>query len=140
MLLAHMARQARTPRPVDVEERAASPGGIGGMLRGSVNSVVGAAGLNLPLRAIERLTRAVEHAATTLERMERATVHLDRVDSAFIDRVEEAFDILAAMADDTRAIRERLTGLERELRRRADRSPSPVRVDLRDSRRGARHR
>src|ERR1700730_3622316 len=86
------------------------------MLRGSVNSVVGAAGLNLPLRAVERLTSAVEHAAITLERLERATAHLDRIDRDFLDRIHEALDALTDMSEDTRAIRERMDGIEAEIR------------------------
>ena len=89
--------------------------GFGGMLRGSVNSVVGAAGLNIPLRAVERLTTAVENASRTLERLERATVHLDRVDADFLDRVSETLDLLADMSEDTGAIRERLDALEDEV-------------------------
>ena len=86
------------------------------MLRGSVNSMVGVAGLNVPLRAIERLTGAVEHAALTLERLERATVHLERFDEDVVDRVNDALDALADMSDDTHAIRERLDSIEAEVR------------------------
>jgi hypothetical protein len=103
-------------RAIPEEPVTAAGGGFGGMLRGSVNSVVGAAGLNLPLRAVERLTSAVEHAAITLERLERATAHLDQIDGDFLDRIHEALNSLADMSDDTRAIRERMDGIEAEVR------------------------
>jgi len=85
------------------------------MLRGSVNSVVGTVGLNLPLRAVERLTGAVEHAAAILERLERATVHLEYVDEDFIDKIEETVDSLLAMRDDTAGIYARMESLEKEV-------------------------
>ncbi len=82
------------------------------MLRGSVNSVVGAAsGLNVPIRAVERLTSAVEHAAAILERVERATAHLD---ADFIDRLNDALELLGDMQADTHAIRQRLDALEKK--------------------------
>ena len=113
-----MTRRASSERTRAIPEESATAagGGLGSMLRGSVNSVVGAAGLNLPLRAVERLTSAVEQAAHTLERLERATGHLDRIDGEFLDRVQEAFDSLADMSDDTRAIRERMDAIEAEIR------------------------
>jgi hypothetical protein len=112
-----MTRRASSGRTRAVPEPVtAAGGGFGGMLRGSVNSMVGAAGLNLPLRAVERLTSAVEHAAITLERLERATEHLDRIDGDFLDRIHEALDALTDMSDDTRAIRERMDGIEAEIR------------------------
>ena len=86
------------------------------MLRDSVNSVMGTAGLNVPLRAIERLTGAVERAAALLERTERATRHLDRVDGGFIDRLNDSFDVLSDMGEDTRAMRSRVDQLETEMR------------------------
>lgn len=86
------------------------------MLRGSVNSMVGAAGLNLPLRAVERLTTSIEHATSILERLERATVHLDDVDADFVARVSESLDVLARMSEDTRAIRKRMDSLEAEVK------------------------
>ena len=85
------------------------------MLRGSVNSMVGAAGLNLPLRAVERLTTAIEHASSILERLERATVHLDDVDTDFVSRVSESLDVLTRMSEDTRAIRKRMDAIEADL-------------------------
>jgi hypothetical protein len=113
-----MTRRASSGRTRTGPEEpvATAGGGFGGMLRGSVNSMVGAAGLNLPLRAVERLTSAVEHAAITLERLERATAHLDRIDGDFLDRIHEAVDALTDMSDDTRAIRERMDGIEAEIR------------------------
>ena len=91
-------------------------GAFGGVLRGSVNSVMGSVGLNVPLRAIERLTGAVERAATLLERVERATRHLDEIDGAFIDRLSDSFQVLADMRKDTSAMRARVDELESEMR------------------------
>lgn len=87
------------------------------MLRDSVNSMMGTVGgLNVPLRAIERLTGAVERAAALLERVERATRHLDELDAGFVDRLYESFDVLADMRKDTRAMRTRVDELESEVR------------------------
>ena len=91
-------------------------GAFGGVLRGSVNSVMGSVGLNVPLRAIERLTGAVERAASLLERVERATRHLDEIDPGFIDRLNDSFQVLADMRKDTRAMRTRVDQLESEMR------------------------
>jgi hypothetical protein len=91
-------------------------GGFGGVLRDSVNSVMGTVGLNVPLRAIERLTGAVERAASLLERVERATHHLDEIDAGFIDRLNDSFEVLADMRRDTRAMRSRIDELETEVR------------------------
>ena len=91
-------------------------GAFGGVLRGSVNSVMGSVGLNVPLRAIERLTGAVERAAALLERVERATRHLDEMDAGFIDRLNDSFRVLADMRKDTRAMRARVDELEGEMR------------------------
>ena len=91
-------------------------GAFGGVLRGSVSSVMGSVGLNVPLRAIERLTGAVERAASLLERVERTTRHLDQIDGGFIDRLNDSFQVLADMRKDTRAMRARVDELEREMR------------------------
>ena len=91
-------------------------GAFGGVLRGSVNSVMGSVGLNVPLRAIERLTGAVERSASLLERVERTTRHLDEIDGGFIDRRNDSFQVLADMRKDTRAMRTRVDELEREMR------------------------
>ena len=101
-------------RPAAVENPLS--GAFGGVLRGSVNSVMGSVGLNVPLRAIERLTGAVERAASLLERVERATRHLDEIDSGFIDRLNDSFQVLADMRKDTRAMRARVDDLESEMR------------------------
>lgn len=86
------------------------------MLRGSMNSMMGTVGLNVPLRAIERLTSAIEHSAALLERMERATRPLDRMDPRFVDRLDHSFKVLADMQQDTRAMRRRLDELDKEVR------------------------
>ena len=91
-------------------------GAFGGVLRDSVNSVMGSVGLNVPLRAIERLTGAVERAATLLERVERATRHLDELDEGFVDRLNDSFEVLAALRKDTRAMRSRVDAIESEMR------------------------
>jgi hypothetical protein len=91
-------------------------GALGGVLRGSVNSVMGSVGLNVPLRAIARLTGAVERAAVVLERVDRATRHLDKMDAGFVDRLNDSFQVLADMRKDTRAMRARVDELEREVR------------------------
>lgn len=109
-----MTRRA-APRS-KAEEPAPSGGGFGSVLRGSMTSVVGAAGLNLPLRAVERLTSAIENASAVLERLERATTRLDDVDDDFLDRVYETLDLLAAMRDDTKAINKRMAVVEKEVR------------------------
>jgi len=85
------------------------------MLRGSVNSVVGTVGLNLPLRAVERLTGAVEHAAAILERLERASKHIEDLDEDFFERIEETLETLLVMRDDTAGIHARMESLEREV-------------------------
>lgn len=77
---------------------------------------MGSVGLNVPLRAIERLTGAVERAATLLERLERTTRHLDAVDDGFIERLDDSFQVLADMRKDTRAMRTRVDALETEMR------------------------
>ena len=77
---------------------------------------MGSVGLNVPLRAIERLTSAVERAAALLERVERATRHLDKMDAGFMDRLNDSFRVLADMRKDTRAMRTRVDELEREIR------------------------
>lgn len=89
-------------------------GAFGGVLRGSVNSVMGSVGLNVPLRAIERLTGAVERAASLLERVERTTRHIDEIE--FIDRLYDSFQVLADLRKDTRAMRARVDELESEMR------------------------
>lgn len=94
-------------------KESSNAGRIGGALRGSMNSVMGTVGLNVPLRAIERLTGAVEHAATVLERVERATRHLD---ARFFDRVNDSFAVLADLRKDTRAIRARVDEVEADMR------------------------
>jgi hypothetical protein len=105
----------QTPAPLDDEP--VSGGGLGSMLRGSVNSMVGAAsGLNLPLRAVERLTDAMERAASTLERLERASARLDELDEGFLERLDTTLDSLAAMARDVHATRVRVDAIHRELR------------------------
>lgn len=109
-----MARRTTTKPTVEAEPPAG--GGLGSVLRGSVNSMVGAAGLNLPLRAVERLTSSIENASAILERLERATTRLDEIDDDFLDRAYETLDILAAMREDTHAISERLVALETEVR------------------------
>lgn len=86
------------------------------MLRDSMSSVMGNVGLNVPLRAIERLTSAVERAASLLERLERATRHLDRVDADFVDRLNQSMRVLSDMRSDTRALRRRVDTLEEEVR------------------------
>lgn len=91
-------------------------GGIGGALRGSMNSVMGTVGLNVPLRAIEGLTGAVERGATVLERVERATRHLEKLDARFMDRVNDSFAVLADLRKDTRAIRARVDEMEADMR------------------------
>jgi hypothetical protein len=123
------------------------------VLRGSMNSVMGTVGLNVPLRAVERLTGAVEHAASMLERLEeggvatrvldllkradritrsveRASRHLDDVEDGFVKRLSDALDMVVLMRQDTEAIRARLDTLELEVRevrstvtQRLDRSP-----------------
>lgn len=108
-------RERETPRRTSAAENPLA-GAFGGVLRGSVNSVMGSVGLNVPLRAIERLTGAVERAAALLERVERATRHLDDVDAGFIDRLNESFEVLADMGEDTRAMRARVDELESEMR------------------------
>jgi hypothetical protein len=85
------------------------------MLRGSVGSVMGNVGLNVPLRAIERLTGAVERAAAVLERVERATRHLDRLDADFVDRLNQGLRVLTDVRQDTRAMRRRVEALEEEV-------------------------
>ncbi|MHB8717713.1 MAG: hypothetical protein ACYDAC_02320 [Candidatus Dormibacteria bacterium] len=95
---------------------AASGGGIGGLLRGSVTSVAGAAGLNLPLRAVERLTSAIEGTAATLERIARTTEILDELDADIVDRFVDTFEVLAAMREDTAAMRGRMDSMEVEIR------------------------
>lgn len=77
---------------------------------------MGNVGLNVPLRAIERLTGAVERASTLLERVERATRHLDRLDADFIDRLNKGLGVLSDMRQDTRAMRRRVEALEEEVR------------------------
>lgn len=86
------------------------------MLRDSMSSVMGNVGLNVPLRAIERLTSAVERAAALLERLERATRHLDQVDAGFVDRLNQSMRVLSDMRSDTRAMRRRVDTLEEEVR------------------------
>ncbi|MBV8527235.1 MAG: hypothetical protein JOZ75_02865 [Candidatus Dormibacteraeota bacterium] len=70
----------------------------------------------MPLRAIERLTGAVERAAVLLERVERATRHLDKLDSRFVDRLNGSFSVLADLRSDTKAIRARLDEIETDMR------------------------
>ena len=111
----------RAAPKIDTAKRSAAPenplaGAFGGVLRGSVNSVMGSVGLNVPLRAIERLTGAVEHAASLLERVERTTRHLDEIDPGFMDRLNDSFQVLADMRKDTRAMRARVDQLESEMR------------------------
>ena len=100
---------------------------------------MGTVGLNLPLRAVERLTGAVERAADMLARLdeggattraldllkrgdrvmrsvERATRHLDRLDRDFVDKVDRALGVVVDMRDDTEAIRLRLDAIDAELR------------------------
>ena len=139
-----MARTASTRRAPQREELPA--GGLSSVLRGSMSSVMGTVGLNVPLRAVERLTGAVERAAVMLERLEEAdgatrvldllkradritqsvekvTRHLDRVDADFVERLNEALDVLAELRQDTRAMRKRLDSLEVEVTERLDRVP-----------------
>ena len=105
-----MARTAGTRRAKQEPEPAAN---WTSMLRGSVNTVVGAAGgLQLPLRAVERLTAAVENAAAALERIQRAAERLDSLDEDFLERITETLDILAAMHDNIAAMTERLERVE----------------------------
>lgn len=86
------------------------------MLRDSMSSVMGNVGLNVPLRAVERLTTAVERAAALLERLERATRQLDRLDAEFVDRLNQSMRVLSDMRTDTRAMRRRVDTLEEEVR------------------------
>lgn len=86
------------------------------MLRGSMTGMMGTVGLNVPLRAIERLTSAIERSAALLERMERATRHIDRLDPRFVDRLDRSLTVLADMQQDTRAMRRRVDELEKEVR------------------------
>jgi len=81
-----------------------------------MSSVMGTVGLNVPLRAIERLTGAVDRAAAVLERVERGTRHLDRLDADFVDRLNETMRVLADVRSDTRAMRRRVDALEAEVR------------------------
>ena len=111
-----MARTTSTSRRTRREAPDPAASGFGSMLRGSVNSMVGAAGLNLPLRAVERLTGAIEQATSMLERLERATVHLDELDPDFVQRLSESPDVLARMHEDTSAIRKRMDAIEAEVR------------------------
>ena len=113
------ARRAAPKRATPKRTAPADPpavGGFAGVLRDSVNSVVGSVGLNVPLRAVERLTGAVERAATLLERVERATRHLDRLDAGFVDRLNESLDVLADIRHDTTAMRERVDDVEADVR------------------------
>ena len=99
-------------RPADI----AGGGGLGGLLRGSATSLAGAAGLNLPLRAVERLTTAIENTTATLERLARTTEILDDLDADIVDRFVDTFDVLSAMQADTAAMRERMESMEGEIR------------------------
>ena len=115
------ATAKRAPAKRETESRPSAPdtplfGAFGGVLRDSVNSVMGTAGLNVPLRAIERLTGAVERATTLLERVERATRQLDDVDDGFVDRLNDSLQVLADIRKDTRAMRGRVDQLETEVR------------------------
>jgi len=115
-ILTAMTRAAPKRRaPAGDREQPDNGGGFGGILRGSVNSVVGATRLNVLVRAVERLTRAIEHATVMLERLERATKHLDRVDDRFIERVNATLGVLNRMGTDTRAIRKRMDSMEIEM-------------------------
>lgn len=115
-ILRGMARRPTTKPTVEEEPPPSVGGGFGSVLRGSVNSMVGAAGLNLPLRAVERLTSSIENASAILVRLERATTRLDELDDDFLDRAYETLDILAAMREDTRVISERVVAVEEEVR------------------------
>ena len=115
-ILSAMTRAAPKRRaPVREREQSDNGGGFGGMLRGSVNSVVGATRLNVLVRAVERLTRAIEHATVMLERLERATKQLDRLDDGFFERVNKTMGVLDRMGTDTRAIRKRMDSMEVEM-------------------------
>jgi len=134
-----MPRSTTTRRSAAAHAEPETSGRLGGVLRGSMNSVMGTVGLNVPLRAIERLTGAVERAAAMLERfdddegvarlldlikradrisrsVERGTKHLDRIDAAFLDRVNEALEVLVQMRQDTKVMRQRMESLETEVR------------------------
>lgn len=118
---AKRASPQREPREREAAKRTSATenplaGAFGGVLRGSVNSVMGSVGLNVPLRAIERLTGAVERAAALLERVERATRHLDELDAGFVDQLYDTFEVLAGVRDDTAAMRARVDELEGEMR------------------------
>ena len=107
------SKRATSPRPPADE---AGGGGLSGLLRGRVTSVAGVAGLNLPLRAVERLTAAIENTTATLDRLARTTEILDDLDADIIDRFVDTFDVLAAMRDDTAAINARMESMEGEIR------------------------
>ena len=108
-------RSTRTPSPRRTADEAGG-GGLGGLLRGSATSLAGAAGLNLPLRAVERLTTAIETTSATLERLARTTEILDELDADIVDRFVDTFDVLSAMREDTAAMRERMESMESEIR------------------------
>ena len=109
---------ARRPpsRGAGTEPAEEAAGGFGSMLRGSVNSMVGAAGINLPLRALERLTTAIEHASAILERLERASSRLDDIDDDFLERAYDTLDVIAAVQKDVHAMSARLNSVEKEVR------------------------
>ena len=106
----------RTPAPTTTTPDPATGGGFGSLLRGSVTSVAGAAGFNLPLRAVERLTAAIESTTATLDRLARTTQILDELDADIVDRFVDTFDVLSAMGEDTAAMRERMESMESEIR------------------------
>jgi len=138
--VARTAAPRTTRRFVDDDEDASGGGRFGDVLRGSMSSLAGTVGgLNLPLRTVERLTKAVERAAVMLERIEdaggstrvitllkradrisksveQATKHLDKLDPNFVKRLDTALAMLVEMRQDTAAMRARLDSLEVEVR------------------------
>ena len=113
-MLAAMTRRPAAQRSSPEDE--ASQSGLGSRLRGSVNSMVGAAGLNLPLRAVERLTTAIENASSILERLERASMRLDDVEDDFLERAYDTLDVIVTLQKDVHAMAARLNTVEREVR------------------------
>ncbi len=99
-----MARAAPSGRRTPAKAATTTGRGLSGLLRGSVNSMVGATGIDLPTRVLEQITTAVDRVSLRTERVVKQ-----------LDRLNKTVDILMDLRQETVGIAKKMDGIEKQL-------------------------